>query len=855
MALLGGLWVAMGSSALAAPVTLSFVYGVDASESPVTVIDKSINGQTIRFSSTEITQLNDGLGILPFDFAKQAAVLTITAPNGYSFDLTSFQAEGNTSFGTISSVLADGSAAPTVSFSVIGPLGSLSTVNPFTPSINDVTSLTINVADPTSFQDFVIDDFKLIGPAAKATNAVMSDDPGDDFIVNLATQTFSGTLSTTLDAGARVQVSYDDGANWRDASSFQSGSANWSDADVTLAGSGVFQVRTINATGGTSTPFKRAYTLDQTAPSIALSKLSLSSDTGASPSDFVTKTTAQTITATLSAALASGDQLQGSIDDGLHWNDITDMITGSTLVWPGLTLTEGSSALQFRFVDFLGNTSSAQRQPYTLDSTPPNAPATPSLASTSDSGISDSDRITSAPSPTVIGTAESGSTVIIYSDNNPLGTTFATGGAWNFTAPFVSDGTYQIKATATDLAGNVSADSATTNITIDRQPPSITSVGVPANGTYHAGQTLTFSVNFNEIIHIGLVPPPPSLPITIGGSSREASYVSGSGSSTLTFSYTVTSGDLDTDGIGIVGQLNISGGALWDLAGNMALLNFNAVGNTSGVLVDGNSKAPNAPAFLSATPGDGQITLTWNAPDDNGKPISSYTVTGNPSGTCTVSGTTSCTISGLTNGSTYEFTVTATNEIGPSAASQVIRATPIRTTASGTVAGMTGTATVTIAGGATCTLASANFDAALPPDAPTGATQPAGVFSFRATGCPGETVSVTLAYPEPLPANVHFMKYGPPAAGKSPAWFELPSTAAKLSDDRRTVQYAVTDDQAGDSDTTTAGAVEDPFAPMLLAATPTASGAVSVPTLSQWGLALLSALLGLFAAWRVRRQA
>lgn len=96
--------------------------------------------------------------------------------------------------------------------------------------------------------------------------------------------------------------------------------------------------------------------------------------------------------------------------------------------------------------------------------------------------------------------------------------------------------------------------------------------------------------------------------------------------------------------------------------------NFSGLGGAWTIMIAPPPSAPSAPQTVTATPGNGQATVTWSPPATNGgSPLTSYTVTGTPGGNATVSGgTTSTTIMGLTNGTAYSFTVHATNSIGSS---------------------------------------------------------------------------------------------------------------------------------------------------------------------------------------------
>lgn len=118
---------------------------------------------------------------------------------------------------------------------------------------------------------------------------------------------------------------------------------------------------------------------------------------------------------------------------------------------------------------------------------------------------------------------------------------------------------------------------ATPGVLVDSQAPTISSVVRPVNGTYRTGDTLQFTVNWSEVVNYNGVGTN-RIAATLGSGTVYFDYVSGSGTATHIYQYTVAANDLDLDGITpSVSTVSIGGGAvLEDTSNNAATLTFTA---------------------------------------------------------------------------------------------------------------------------------------------------------------------------------------------------------------------------------------------------------------------------------------
>ncbi|HZQ77991.1 MAG TPA: Ig-like domain-containing protein [Acidimicrobiia bacterium] len=111
----------------------------------------------------------------------------------------------------------------------------------------------------------------------------------------------------------------------------------------------------------------------------------------------------------------------------------------------------------------------------------PSIPSVPVLPAASDSGSSSTDKITNVRTPTVTGTADTGSTVTIYDGLTAVGSAAVAGGTYSVTTSPLADGVHSLTAKASN-GGLSSALSLPLAITIDTTAPAVTVTSLGSGG-------------------------------------------------------------------------------------------------------------------------------------------------------------------------------------------------------------------------------------------------------------------------------------------------------------------------------------------------------------------------------------
>ncbi|AVM75442.1 Ig-like domain-containing protein [Magnetospirillum gryphiswaldense] len=620
------------------------------------------------FLDTYDNQSTTTLSNLYFDVNASTKRITLTLKNGYPFN------DGVTGFDLVFS----GTNLDKIT-SVTRSDDSTSTASVSAAATGNDKIITFTVVNQTSGNGVIVWDFNFsntgpTGPTTTVSTASLSADTGSsssDWITGTASQTVSGTLSANLGAGEKVEVSYDGGSTWSDATTYTQGSTAWS-TTTTLAGANTFQAR-VTDTNGSSTAYSHTYTLDSSAPSApSAPDMTAGTDSGTN-TDNITSDTTPTFSGTAEAnAIVKLYDTDGSTEIGSVTADGSGNWTITTSV-----LSAGAHTITAKATDTAGNQSAASTGlSVTIDTAAPAAPSTPDMTAGTDSGSSSTDNITSDTTPTFSGTAEANATVKLYDTDGTteIGSATADGsGNWTITVSTLSAGAHTITAKATDVAGNQDVASGGLSVTIDTAAPAAPSAPDMSagsdSGTNTDNITTTTTPTFTGTAEANA---------TVTLYDTDGSTVLGTGTADGSGNWSITASTLSAGAHTLTAKAT-------DAAGNQGVA-------STGLSVTIDTTAPAAPTALtissdtgnSATDGitsDTTLTIGGSAEANasvevfkDGVSIGTTTANGAGAWSFDYTGTT------LTEGS-YAFTAIATDVAGNVGTASTTKAVTVDTTA------------------------------------------------------------------------------------------------------------------------------------------------------------------------------
>ncbi|MCR9025390.1 cadherin domain-containing protein [Aeromonas caviae] len=262
----------------------------------------------------------------------------------------------------------------------------------------------------------------------------------------------------------------------------------------------------------------------------------------------------------------------------------------------------------------------------------------------------------------------------------------ATTGAVTLTGnpDYENKASYSFTVVATDAAGNASEQTVTLAINdlVDETAPTVSSIAISGasgaqSGRLNAGDVVSVTVTMDEATVVDTTGGTPRVALNVGGSTVYADYVSGSGTASLLFQYTILAGQTDANGISLdADALQANGGTLRDVAGNAANLAHGVVADNAGYLVD--TTAPSFTSGASATAIDensGTAQIVYTAASTDAGTVTYSLKAGADAALFSINASTGAvTLTGNPDYETkasYSFTVVATDAAG-NASEQVV---------------------------------------------------------------------------------------------------------------------------------------------------------------------------------------
>lgn len=406
-------------------------------------------------------------------------------------------------------------------------------------------------------------------------------------------------------------------------------------------------------------------------------------------------------------------------------------------------------------------------------------------------------------------------------------------------------GTVAFKDGGTDITGcaaqSVTAGTATCATSALTQGSHTLTAVYSGDSNYGASTSANFTqtVNAAAAAAAAAAPAAPSVTVAPGNAQATLTFATPADNGAALSGYTVTLGGGASQTLTLAG---VTQGTTVTAGGYTATITSVAAGNTV-ITVTGLTNSTGYTFAVGATNSAGTTTSATSA-----------SVTPAANGTC-----------GTANGAATAFMPAVNLLCAAGATSAVTNASPWTWSCAGSGGGSTaqcsapnetiptgsGVGRAIISGGTWVVdyANSAGFirttgDPKSPPDLPAGYTFPQGLFDFTLTGG-GGSATVTITYPPgtTFPPGTVYWKYGPTSGNHAPHWYQFPGAVIAGN----TITLTLPDGDLGDDDYTANGTITDPGGPGV-------SGATGIPTLSEWGMIVLSSLLMLGALVPLRRR-
>jgi VCBS repeat-containing protein len=343
---------------------------------------------------------------------------------------------------------------------------------PLTEGSHDITVTATNPlgeSDPTDGFTLIVDTFAPSTPSGFTVTDNVPDVVGP-MQNGQTTNDTTPTLAGTTEANAVIKV-YDNNVLIGQTTADAQGNWRFTPSTALGQGSHSLTVTATDASGNTSQPSGAFVVVVDTTPPQMPAITVVTDDqpgiVGSVANNGLTNDNTPAISGSGEPGsvvkLYDGDTLLTSITVGISGTWYYQVIT---------PLGDGEHPFTVTASDSNGNTT-APSASFTVN-IDTSAPATPAIDMVKDdSGTTLNDtQLTNDTRPQLSGTGVAGSTITVYDNGQPIGTTVVdNGGAWTFTptAP-LGDGSHTLTATATDPAGNESG-AASFTLTVDATAP------------------------------------------------------------------------------------------------------------------------------------------------------------------------------------------------------------------------------------------------------------------------------------------------------------------------------------------------------------------------------------------------